>query len=81
MTKRTYTANADGWIAGVPVKAGDTVQLTKEEAKYENVTLSEEGVEADPHKPMPPQEEASKPKAAPKTKAAPKPKTATDPKK
>lgn len=36
---KTYVANADGWIAGVPRKKGDELELSSEQAKYVNVTL------------------------------------------
>lgn len=45
----TFVVRADGWVAGQRVKAGDTVLLTQEAAKYEPVDLlppaSAEGVE------------------------------------
>lgn len=33
-----YTVNAKGWVAGQNRKAGETVWLTLDQAKYENVT-------------------------------------------
>ena len=34
-----YTVNADGWVAGLFRKKGDSVELTDAEAKYEaNIT-------------------------------------------
>lgn len=38
-SEATYIARADGWVAGRRVKAGDTVLLTKEAARYEPVDL------------------------------------------
>lgn len=35
---QTYIADADGWVAGRRVKAGDPVELTAAAAKYEPVT-------------------------------------------
>ncbi|WP_456390239.1 hypothetical protein [Profundibacter sp.] len=37
-----YVVNSDGWVAGYRRKAGETVELTKGQAKYEDVTLKEE---------------------------------------
>lgn len=40
--KLEYRTNADGWTAGQWRAKGDTVQLTKAQAKYENVSLATE---------------------------------------
>ena len=34
-----YTVKADGWVAGQRCKAGDDIRLTKDQARYENVSL------------------------------------------
>lgn len=36
-----YVVNSDGWVAGYRRKEGDVVELTKGQAKYEDVTLKE----------------------------------------
>lgn len=38
-----YVVNSDGWIAGCRKKKGDIVELTKGQAKYEDVTLKSTG--------------------------------------
>ena len=35
--RATYEAIQDGWVAGVRVTAGDRIDLTAAEAKYEHV--------------------------------------------
>lgn len=37
-----YVVNSDGWVAGCRRKKGDIVDLTKGQAKYEDVTLKSE---------------------------------------
>lgn len=39
----SYTALADGRVAGQRVKKGDKIDLTPAQAKYENVTPTVEG--------------------------------------
>lgn len=40
--KQDYIVRADGWVAGKWQARGSTVSLTKEQAKYENVTLKKD---------------------------------------
>ena len=37
--KQTYIVRRDGWVDGRPRKAGDEVQLTEGQARYEQVDL------------------------------------------
>lgn len=37
--KQTYIVDESGWIAGLPREKGEELELTAEQAKYENVTL------------------------------------------
>ncbi|AZV77888.1 hypothetical protein EBB79_08255 [Parasedimentitalea marina] len=39
ISKHEYTVTAAGWVAGQRCKAGDTLSLTKDQARYENVRL------------------------------------------
>lgn len=50
-TKNSYVANANGWTAGQWRAKGSPLELTEEQAKYENVTLvPEEPAKAAPAK-------------------------------
>jgi hypothetical protein len=57
--KLEYTVKAAGWVAGQRCKEGDDISLTKDQARYENVTLKSDQ-DKEPAKP------ASRKKAEPK---------------
>jgi hypothetical protein len=59
-SKLEYTVKVAGWVAGQRCKAGDTISLTKDQARYENVQLKTDQ-NKEPAKPAAPK------KAAPKT--------------
>lgn len=49
-----YVANSDCWVAGCRKKKGDVVELTKGQAKYEDVTLKSTGKSDADEKPVAP---------------------------